>query len=152
MYKLAIEFRKGINNGPVGQLLRLSGDCGAGEAIIQRLVDVMLLRWDLTFCKDKASYLLTAIILHSLARDPANIPHLSRCQVLLRDIVFSTDPAATPTPPFLRPLFQFFFFFFFFLLFFFFFFFAFLLFCLFLFAFLLFLCLFYIFISFYLCH
>eukprot|EP00026_Physarum_polycephalum_P004662 Phypoly_transcript_04684.p1 GENE.Phypoly_transcript_04684~~Phypoly_transcript_04684.p1 ORF type:complete len:684 (+),score=130.68 Phypoly_transcript_04684:46-2097(+) len=96
IHKLALEFRKGINKGPIGQLLRVSdgADGGAGEAIIQRLVDILLLRWDRSFCKDKASYLFTAIILHALARDPANIPHLSRCQVILRDIVFSTLPTA----------------------------------------------------------
>jgi hypothetical protein len=95
LYKLGVEFRKGLNNAPVGQLLRKQDDGGlglAGEAIIQRIVDVLLLRWDTNFSKDKASYLQVAIILHALARDPANIPHLSRCQALLRDIMFSTVP------------------------------------------------------------
>jgi hypothetical protein len=96
IYKLGVEFRKGINSAPVGQLLRKPDDGGIGlngEAIIQRLVDVLLLRWDQSFFKDKSSYLYTAIMMHALARDPANIPHLSRCQALLRDIVFSKAPA-----------------------------------------------------------
>lgn len=88
MHRLAVECRKGIRHGTVGLLLR---EEEGGD--MQRLVDILLLRWAAAGqSKDKTMVLCTAIILHALAIDPANVPHLSRCLGLLRDIIFTTSP------------------------------------------------------------